>query len=672
MTRESGTRTDAPAGRRCSGCRNSLSRYNADDRCQACVSAGRRGEPNPAEAGGSFIDGPKLARLRRERGWTQEVLAERAGLGAVIVRKLEQNARRSARISTLSALATALAVPVSDLLTGPHAEPAGVPAQTELAVPVSDSLTNRPAATGGKASPSASEAKQPGSHRPTLLRALIAERHWQKFSTFHAQFRRAARELAEREQEPDLAKLTVSPRQWERWHAGKVKTEPYPDACRVLEHMFSFPIQQLLTQLEDGERALGQSPGEPADEPGARQRIREVTPGISGAGLVDTYADELRVLMLSEQPLSSARDRERTYDRLVELLTRWAGDMDRRELLRLLGWAATSVAVIPTAGPHLDPDQAQRVVTGLVAPARIDAVALDHLEAVLWHARRADDLLGPHAALQTVVAQRDVIRWILTDCPSPLRDRALALLSVATRVAGWLSFDLGDHKGAWFYYEQARSAAHEARDSALAAQVLCNMSHLATWQGAPRTGLDHAVAAQGWAEQADDLLLKAYAHQVAARAYAADGQMMALRELDRAEALIGAASPSPGSVVHFNNGAQIAGDRSECHLSLGDLTEAASTARHALALQEPSFVRNRAFASLYLGRACLRSHQVEEAAAVIGDAVDLTAQNRSPRLVAQLRQSLAEFAPWRDAREVRHLWARCDTAGITGEGVWPG
>lgn len=57
--------------------------------------------------------------------------------------------------------------------------------------------------------------------RPTLLRALITERHWQRFRTFGAQFRRAARELAERESDPDLAKLTVSSRQRERWYAGK-------------------------------------------------------------------------------------------------------------------------------------------------------------------------------------------------------------------------------------------------------------------------------------------------------------------------------------------------------------------------------------------------------------------------------------------------------------------
>lgn len=98
----------------------------------------------------------------------------------------------------------------------------------------------RPADTTGNAD-------QPDSrYRPTLLRALITERHWQRFGTFEAQFRRAARELAGRESDPDVAKLTVSSRQWERWYSGNVKTEPHPDACRVLEHLFGYPIQKLL------------------------------------------------------------------------------------------------------------------------------------------------------------------------------------------------------------------------------------------------------------------------------------------------------------------------------------------------------------------------------------------------------------------------------------------
>lgn len=83
-------------------------------------------------------------------------------------------------------------------------------------------------------------------YEPTLLRILIIRRHWQKFSAFESQFKRAATELAEQEDEPRLRKVTVSRRQFERWYSGKVKTEPYPDACRVLEHMFGCPVQQLL------------------------------------------------------------------------------------------------------------------------------------------------------------------------------------------------------------------------------------------------------------------------------------------------------------------------------------------------------------------------------------------------------------------------------------------
>src|SRR5579871_4625018 len=81
---------------------------------------------------------------------------------------------------------------------------------------------------------------------PTLLRVLVTGRHWQKFETFEAQFRRAASELSASQGEPDLAKVAVSRRQFERWYAGKVKTVPHPDSCRVLEHMFGHPVGQLL------------------------------------------------------------------------------------------------------------------------------------------------------------------------------------------------------------------------------------------------------------------------------------------------------------------------------------------------------------------------------------------------------------------------------------------
>jgi hypothetical protein len=80
----------------------------------------------------------------------------------------------------------------------------------------------------------------------TLLRSLIHARHLLPFRAFDAAFRKAARELALREEDPALAKVTISARSLDRWCSGQVATMPRPDACRVLEHMFGHPVSALL------------------------------------------------------------------------------------------------------------------------------------------------------------------------------------------------------------------------------------------------------------------------------------------------------------------------------------------------------------------------------------------------------------------------------------------
>lgn len=103
-------------GRSCSGCGLPLSRYNPGDLCQACINASRKQQlGEPAEI---IIDGRKLAELRRKRGMTQHLFADRAGLSASLVQKLEANARRSASLGSLHAIARALNVPLNALLEG--------------------------------------------------------------------------------------------------------------------------------------------------------------------------------------------------------------------------------------------------------------------------------------------------------------------------------------------------------------------------------------------------------------------------------------------------------------------------------------------------------------------------------------------------------------------------
>jgi transcriptional regulator with XRE-family HTH domain len=60
--------------------------------------------------------GERLKKLRVERGLSQAALAERAGCSVDLVRKLEQGVRQSARVTSLSGLAQALGVSMSELL----------------------------------------------------------------------------------------------------------------------------------------------------------------------------------------------------------------------------------------------------------------------------------------------------------------------------------------------------------------------------------------------------------------------------------------------------------------------------------------------------------------------------------------------------------------------------
>lgn len=81
--------------------------------------------------------GTRLRQARNDRGLTQEQLAERAGVSKDIIAKLEQEQRETARVTTLSRLANALGITLSDLLgRRERLEQAGM----EGVLPVRDAL----------------------------------------------------------------------------------------------------------------------------------------------------------------------------------------------------------------------------------------------------------------------------------------------------------------------------------------------------------------------------------------------------------------------------------------------------------------------------------------------------------------------------------------------------
>ena len=174
------------------------------------------------------------------------------------------------------------------------------------------------------------------------------------------------------------------------------------------------------------------------------------------------------------------------------------------------------------------------------------------------------------------------------------------------------------------------------------------MSHLATWRGQPRVGIDHAVAAQGWAKETGNSLLRAYVADVAARAYATAGmQRSCLEALSSIPNNLDSTGHTPAtSLVYFYGPGQYANTRAQCMLLLHDAPRAVQAAQESLTLINGTFVRNQAFSTLHLGNAYIESGEIEEAARVIGNGAELAARNRSARLVELLRQSRGRLDRW--------------------------
>jgi hypothetical protein len=345
---------------------------------------------------------------------------------------------------------------------------------------------------------------------------------------------------------------------------------------------------------------------------------------------------------------------DRLRDQLASVLGEWAHMMNRRDLLRLLRWAATIVAVAPVSG--LDTDEQERVARAIALPRRVDAQVIDHIETMLLHCKRQEDALGPQAVLQTVLAQRQLVDGLLTECPDLLRPRLLSVYSSMSTSVGGYFLDLGDAARGMHCKDQARAAAQEARNTELAIYALCTMSYYVSLQGEAHTGIDLAAAAQNLTAQTDDHLLQACVAVEFGMAYAVDGQYGdCMAAFDRA--LDGLAVPEgqwcPESPVYWFHEGLVASHQSDCLLRLGKPAEAAVSAERGLQLFDTSLISDMAYCTLHLGTARLHCGEVEEAARVFGDGAVLASQSPSVRLTRKVRAARARLEPWKDTRAVR-------------------
>jgi Domain of unknown function (DUF5919) len=77
--------------------------------------------------------------------------------------------------------------------------------------------------------------------QPTLLGVLLERKGLQRYGSFRAAYDKAARAL-----DRDLSGTAPSRAQFHRWITGDLRGLPYPDHCRVLEHLLTgYAVDQL-------------------------------------------------------------------------------------------------------------------------------------------------------------------------------------------------------------------------------------------------------------------------------------------------------------------------------------------------------------------------------------------------------------------------------------------
>jgi tetratricopeptide (TPR) repeat protein len=329
-------------------------------------------------------------------------------------------------------------------------------------------------------------------------------------------------------------------------------------------------------------------------------------------------------------------------------------DMERRKMLK-----SAMLGGLTSIGQAGDRARAQWLLSGAGKP---DDWALRRIRSTLHEAMLLDDLLGSPAAQGMVVAQEQLTEALLGDCPPALHAEMLSLHAEWVGFAGALAWDQNDYVTAARLYNLGRDLAHEAEDGDLAGYMLAGLSQLAIWQGKPRIAVDHAVAARSWVAQSTDLGLRAYVAMRTAEACATAGQRQGcLDALDEATRVMEDVAPvlAPAdSRAYYVSDAFLESYRGQCFSLLGDVTEAVEASRRAVAAIEPTRTRDLALTLLELEHALVQLGDIDEAAAVVSQAVELTASNRSPRLSSAIQKGRKELSPWAGSRAVQELDTR--------------
>ncbi|MBX6390513.1 MAG: helix-turn-helix transcriptional regulator [Frankia sp.] len=214
--------------------------------------------------------------------------------------------------------------------------------------------------------------------------------------------------------------------------------------------------------------------------------------------------------------------------------------LERRQFIALSG-----VALAAAAHEWLIADPAR--ITASLAGKRADAAVVADLTTTVDALRRLDDKLGGQAVHGMVTEQLRLVVGVLRNASYTETDgRGLyAIAAELARLAGWTSYDAGDHGTAQRYYLVGLRAAAEADAPGIGANILRCMADQARKTGDPHTAVNLLRSARAGARGRLTATEQAVLFAGLARSHGrAHDQYQARHSIDAAYQAIQAANPA--------------------------------------------------------------------------------------------------------------------------------
>ncbi|WP_214413821.1 hypothetical protein [Sphaerisporangium fuscum] len=354
---------------------------------------------------------------------------------------------------------------------------------------------------------------------------------------------------------------------------------------------------------------------------------------------------------------------------LFRALTVEEADVKRRELLFELAMALGGLPALRLLR-HLSADEEVRLAQAVQGPGRVDAQSVTAIEKLIAQCWRLDEAYGPSKVFRLANAQRDLVARLLHEksLTPALRDRLVTAYWSLSHLGGWLRYDVLDYAGAVQWYGQGLEAAHELGDPTRLSHMHGCLAILECDRGRPTQALDHAFAAQAWAQESPSRLQRAVSSQTLARALVDAGRGdHGLRALDRAYDLASASRTEIDPPhLYWCTPARMLWNRGHCLAATKRPDDAIKAGEQVLTQLHESAGRARGLVLLEQTKAFVQKREIIAAAQKLSDVADITTRHTSVRLVDSIRTTRQQLQPWATNTYVRDLDEKLRELGIAG------